>query len=176
MNRSHDIIFDIWKGNGPTFDLLHLGWAAHAPPPAMELCCCPQVQHGADMLLACRKCALIRADSHGTGVALELQKRATWVWCMWSPGQASPAVADRRQGHQSHQSVPSPQALLPCSSSLFLLPLPSLPSKTFLSKGEAGDVLEDVKTFLYSYTSSAKVMFILCSCQRGSATQRPLLP
>lgn len=136
---------------------------------------CAQVQHGADVLLACRKCALIHADCHGTGVALELKKRPSRVWHMCSPGQASPKVADRRQRHQSHQFVPSPQALLPCSSSLFLLLLPSLPAKTCLSKGGAGDVLEHIKTFLYSCASSAKVMFILCSCQRGSAAQRPLL-
>lgn len=119
---------------------------------------------------------MLHADSHGTGVALELQKRAAWVWCMWSPGWVSPAVADRRQGHQPHQFAPSPHALLPCSSSLFLLLLRSLPAKTCLSKGEAGDVLEGVKTFVYSCTSSAKVMFILCSCQHSSAAQRPLLP
>lgn len=96
-----------------------------------------------------------------------------WVHVVPWVGESSP---DRRQGRQSHQFVPSPQALLPCSSSLFLLHLPSLPAKTCLSKGEVGDVLENVKTFLCSFSSSAKVMFILCSCQRGSASQRPLLP
>lgn len=57
------------------FALLYLGWAAHTPSPAMELCCCPQVQHGTDGLLARRKCVLIRAD--GAHVAWELQKRTT---------------------------------------------------------------------------------------------------
>lgn len=73
MKQSHDIICDIWRGNDPVFALLCLGGAAHAPSPAMELCCCPQVQRGAAVLLACRKCALFHAESHG------LQKRAAWA-------------------------------------------------------------------------------------------------
>lgn len=90
---------------------------------------------------------------------------------MQLPGWVSPG--DRKIDPLS-LSHPSP-ALLPCSSSFFLLFLPSLPTRACISQDKAGDVLEDVKTVLYPCTSSVKVVFILCTCQHSSASYRTLL-
>lgn len=89
MNPRHDVICDTWRVNlrGQVseillFALLHAGWAARAASPATELCCCPQVLHGADVLLAHWKSALIHADF-------------TWHTCgIGAPEEGNPGFGD----------------------------------------------------------------------------------
>lgn len=152
------------------FALLHLGWAACAPFPATELCCCPQVQHGADVLLAPSKCALIHADSHGTtrctGAAekgsLGLVKAVPWV--DESRGSCQETGASISSVHPILLRLCSPAALL--FSFCFF---PVFQPKLIYPKVQQEVCWKMLKDFCIPIQVQQRSC-LLCTCQRSSAS------